>query len=121
MKKYGIDLIKDFIISILLIICIVILLSIILYDDISLGKVIPETDEYFLTEEMEEEIKETNLEEKKEVVVKYYIDATDLKKYEKANEYNKGKSNPFSAYEELETGNTLSNNTSNFYEDDGTK
>ena len=80
MKKYGIDLIKDFIISILIVVCICIILSIVFYDKISLTKVIPQSDEYFLTEEMENEIQESNLQNTQEIIVNYYIDAADLKK-----------------------------------------
>lgn len=128
MKNYVIEVIKDLIISILIIICIIVILSIIFYDEISLGKVIPEAEEYFLTEEMKQEIEDTNLEEAKEVIVNYYIDATDLKKYEKTNEYNKGKSNPFAAesYDAGEVSNTVNGSTSsntnnNFYKDEGIK
>ena len=128
MKNYVIEVIKDLIISVLIIICIIVILSIIFYDEISLGKVIPEAEEYFLTEEMEQEIEDTNLEEAKEVIVNYYIDATDLKKYEKTNEYNKGKSNPFAAesYDAGEISNTVnvstsSNTNNNFYKDEGIK
>ena len=117
MKNYGIDLIKDFIISILIVVCIAIILSIILYDKISLTKVIPESDEYFLTEEMEQEIKEKETEKTQTTIVNYYIDAADLRKYKKANEYSKGKRDPFSEYSEGIDDNTLTN----FYEDDGTK
>ena len=129
MKNYIIEVIKDLIISILIIICIAVILSIIFYDKISLSKVIPEAEEYFLTEEMQQEIEDTDLEEAQEVIVNYYIDATDLKKYEKTNEYNKGKSNPFAAesYDAGEVTNTVdgtsSNNSTNnnFYKDEGIK
>lgn len=131
MKNYVIEVIKDLIISVLIIICIIVILSIVFYDKISLSKVIPEAEEYFLTEEMEQEIEDTDLEEAQEVIVNYYIDATDLKKYEKTNEYNKGKSNPFAAesYDAGETTNTVdgsasnsTNNTNNnFYNDEGIK
>ena len=115
MKNYVIEVIKDLIISVLIIICIIVILSIIFYDKISLSKVIPEAEEYYLTEEMEQEIEDTDLEETQEVIVNYYIDATDLKKYEKTNEYNKGKSNPFAAesYDAGEPTNTLDHSASN--------
>jgi len=126
------EIIKDLIISILIVVCIIVILSVIFYDKISLSKVIPESEEYILTEEMQEGIEESIVEESKEVVTKYYIDAADLKKYEKTNEYNKGKKNPF-AVEEIPVDTTIDNTTdnnnssstnnesTNFYEDDGTK
>ena len=125
------EIIKSLIISILLVVCIVVILSVLFYDKISLSKVVPESEEYMLTEEMQEGIEDSFSEEKKEIVTKYYIDAADLKKYEKTNEYNKGKKNPFSMEEiPVDTNDTTINNSSsgnsnnqstNFYEDDGTK
>lgn len=126
MKNYVTEIIKDLIISILIIICIVIILSLVLYDKIAITRVIPETEQYFLTEEMEEEIENSKIEEAQETVTTYYIDASDLRKYEKTNEYVKGKSNPFSMSSEYSgevNANSSSDNTNNkgFYEDDGTK
>lgn len=125
MKNYVTEIIKDLIISILIIICIIIILSLVLYDKIAITRVIPETEQYFLTEEMEEEIENSKIEETQETVTTYYIDASDLRKYEKTNEYVKGKSNPFSMSSE-DSGDVNSNSSSNtnnkgFYEDDGTK
>ena len=106
------EIIKDLIISILIVVCIFVILSVIFYDKISLGKVIPESEDYVLTEEMQDGINDSILEETKEVVTKYKIDAADLKKYEKTNEYNKGKKNPFAA-EEVPSDTTLDNTTNN--------
>lgn len=123
MKSYFAEIIKNLIISILIIICIIIVLSIIFYDKTAITKVIPETEEYLLTEEMEEEIEEGKIEETEEIIVSYYLDAGDLKKYERNNEYVKGKSNPFSMTSESgENNNSETNNESKgFYENDGTK
>lgn len=136
MRKQNIELIKDFFISILIIACIGIVLTAIFYDKISLSKVIPETQDYMLSEEMQQELENTILNGAEEMIVNYYINATDLKKYEKTNEYVKGKSNPFAIEDIIDTndtnntvtgGNSSSNtnnnntNSGNFYEDDGTK
>lgn len=133
MKKIssGISIIKDLIISLLIVACIVLVFSVILYDKISISKVIPQSEEYILSNEMEEELNESYSNETKEVVTTYYIDAAELKKYERTKEYNKGKKNPF-AVESEETSNNVAtgdeNNviidtpTSNtFYGDSGTK
>ena len=129
MKGLITEIIKDIFISILLIICIVIILSLIFYDKIAISRVVPQAEEYLLTEEMQEEIQESDLEEAEEVVINYYIDKTDLKKYEKTNEYVKGKNNPFAATSEY-TGNLSIDNTTSsgsgtsnggFYKDDGIK
>jgi len=129
MKKINLDLIKDLIISILIVISIALVISVIFYDKISLSKVIPESEDYKLTEQMQKDLNETQESEPKEVITTYYIDAADLKKYEKTNEYVKGKQNPF-AQESIDltsniiTNSNLNNGSSfstNFYEDDGTK
>ena len=135
MKNEKFSIIKDIIISILIVVTILLIISIIFYDKISLSKVIPEAEEYTLSDEMQKDLDEGKEEETKQIVTTYYIDAVDLKNYEKNKEYNKGKKNPFA---ELSTSNgtsTSENNTSssennsnnnnnnneNFYDDDGTK
>lgn len=133
MKKINIDLIKDLIISILIVICIALVISVIFYNKIPLNKVIPESQEYALTSEMQKALNESYTDEATEVVTTYYIDAADLKKFESTKEYDKGKKNPFAEESDSsETGNTINTNSidsntstsstnSNFYEDDGTK
>lgn len=135
MKNEKFSIIKDIIISILIVVTILLIISIIFYDKISLSKVIPEAEEYTLSDEMQKDLDEGKEEETKQIVTTYYIDAVDLKNYEKSKEYNKGKKNPFA---ELSTSNgtsTNENNTTssennsnnndqnneNFYDDDGTK
>jgi len=135
MKGQAIEIIKDLIVSLLIIVSIVIILSLVFYDDIALGKVVPQAEDYTLSAEMQNELEYTELDDAEEVIINYYIDASDLKKYEKTNEYVKGKSNPFAEVSDSETENnttTGDNNTSSdtnennngnggFYEDDGTK
>ena len=134
MKGQIIEIIKDLIVSLLIVVCIGIILSIVFYDDIALGKVIPEAEEYNLTAEMQNELEYSKLDDAEEIIINYYIDASDLKKYEKTNEYVKGKSNPFAevSSSDIENNNTtgdnntlsntnINNGNSGFYEDDGTK
>lgn len=133
MKKINIDLIKDLIISILIVICIALVISVIFYNRLPLSKIIPESQEYALSSEMQEDLNRSYTDEATEVVTTYYIDAADLKKYESTKEYNKGKKNPFAVESDSsETGNTTnlnnidsnsstSSTNTNFYEDDGTK
>ena len=123
----NIEIIKDLIISILIVVVIVLGLSIFFYKDISFSKIIPESEEYMIPEEMKQDMEDTIIEEAEQIVTKYYIDSSDLKKYEKNKEYNKGKKNPFAEESDGTQENSSSNNTSNnnetenFYEDDGTK
>ena len=129
MGKQTLEIIKEIFLSLLIVVCIGLVLAVILYDKISISKVIPVSEDYVLSAEMKNEINNEKLEKVEEVVINYYIDATDLNKYEKDKEYVKGKSNPF-AYEsigESNTTNSIQNTTSNnnnsegFYEDDGSK
>lgn len=133
MKKINIDLIKDIIISILILISIVLIVSVIFYNKNPLNKVIPESQEYALASEMQEALNESYIDESTEVVTTYYIDAADLKKFESTKEYDKGKKNPFAVESDSsEIGNiadtnnidsnaSTSSTNSNFYDDDGTK
>lgn len=128
MKRQFLEIIKEMIISILIVICIGMLISIVFYDKLALGKVVPEAENYSLTAEMQNELKNSKLDDAEETIVNYYIDASDLKKYEKTNKYIKGKSNPFADVSSLENNTSIDNNeilnsgeNGGFYENDGTK
>ena len=133
MNKMNTDLIKDVVISILIVICIILIISIIFYNKLSFNKVIPEAEEYALPDEMLEDLNSSYTEDATQIVTTYYIDAADLKKYERTKEYNKGKQNPFAeesiAVEgESTLGDSTNDSTStktsentNFYEDKGIK
>ena len=123
-------LIKDIIISILIVACIFLILSVILYNKISISKVIPKSEEYQISNEMQEALNDSAKSENKEFVTTYSIGASDLKKYEATKEYVKGKKNPFAvestgngSNSNNTTGETDENSSSSdrFYEDDGTK
>lgn len=133
MKNINKELIKNIGIGILIIIAIILFLMIICYNKISIGRVIPTVEQYQLSDEIKSELESEQTEENSEIITTYELDASDLKKYEKTKEYNKGKKNPFAA-EETSTSNTsteekgtsetnesTSSTNTNFYEDDGTK
>lgn len=133
MKNINKELIKNIGIEILIIIAIILFLMIICYNKISIGRVIPTVEQYQLSDEIKSELESEQTEENSEIITTYELDASDLKKYEKTKEYNKGKKNPFAA-EETSTSNTsteekgtsetnesTSSTNTNFYEDDGTK
>ena len=126
--KQSIEIIKEMFCSILIVICIGLIIAIIFYDKISLNKVIPEADEYTLSNEMKKELEDSKVAVVEEVIVNYYIDATDLKKYENNNEYIKGKSDPFAESALIDfnvngsvEGGSANDGSNGFYEDDGTK
>lgn len=104
------NLIKDIIISFLIIIAIILLIIVICYDKVSIGKVIPKIEEYKLSDDIKNEIDQESADNQTEIVTTYQIDSSDLKQYEKTKEYNKGKVNPFTQYSNSVT-NTTGNNT----------
>ena len=114
---------KDLFISLLIVLFIILIIFVISYNKLSINKIIPESEDYLLSEKMKKDIEEDKLEEAEEVVTTYYLDASDLKKLEKTNEYQKGKVNPFA--EVSASPNSISssgnNGSTNFYKDDGTK
>ena len=105
---------KEIIIILLLVLIIILLLGIMFYEYMPNGKTIPEkVQEYALEETVKQELeKELNNLNSEEIVKTYQIDAKDIENYEKTNEYNKGKVNPFEKYSkkaENENNNTNTN------------
>ncbi len=121
---------RDLFISLLIIIFIVLVIFIASYNKLSINKIIPQSEDYQMPETMQKDMKEDKLEEAKEIVTTYYLDSSDLRKFEKTKEYKKGKANPF-AEVSVDPSNTVSggsNKTSSgsssgsgYYKDTGTK
>ena len=111
------SIIKELIIVLSLLLAIILVLGIFLYDYIPTTKVVPKVEQYQRTNNIEKELysKEENEDFYGPSMV-YEIDGTDLKNYEKAKDYQKGKVNPFSEDATKDTSNnenTTSNNNSN--------
>lgn len=107
--------IREIVIIILLIIAILLVLGILFYDYNPSTKEIPTAvAEYTLPKELEEELSETfKATETQNIVQTYRVDASDLKIYEKSEDYVKGKPNPFSkATTQNNTGDSNTNSTS---------
>lgn len=115
------SILKEIIIILLLLLIIIILLGILLYDYIPNSKTIPsKIEEYALEEVVQEELnKELDNIESEEIVKTYKLDAVDIENYERTNEYNKGKVNPFAQYSaeadntnpDNDNGNNIQGNT----------
>lgn len=115
------SILKEIIIILLLLLIIIILLGILLYDYIPNSKTIPsKVEEYALEEVVQEELnKELDNIESEEIVKTYKLDAVDIENYERTNEYNKGKVNPFAQYSaeadntnpDNDNGNNIQGNT----------
>lgn len=112
------SLIKELIIVLLLLLAIILVLGVFLYDYIPTTKVVPKVEQYQRTNNIQKELSsqdETNEDFYGSSMV-YEIDGTDLKNYEKAKDYQKGKVNPFSedaTKNTTNTGNTTNNNNNN--------
>lgn len=100
------SIIKEIMIILLLIAAILLVLSILFYEYRPSAKKIPaQVKAYVLPEEMQEELNVTVEGVATQNIIKTYkVDSSDLKKYEKTNDYDKGKVNPF---EEISTSNTV--------------
>ena len=48
--------IKDLFISILIVVCLALLLGVFFYEDIAISKVVPESEDYLLSEDMQQEL-----------------------------------------------------------------
>lgn len=133
MKNFNTDLIKTLGISFLILIAIILVLLIVSYDKISIGKIIPKIESYELNEEIKNELETEEADKNTEIITTYELDASDLKAYEKTNKYNKGKKNPFeqetvssqtgnnTTSNTTATGNEKNSNSTNFYRDEGIK
>lgn len=102
---------REMIIILLLIVIIVLLLGILFYEYTPSSKTVPsKVQEYALEEtiktELDQELEKIGSEE---IIKTYQLDAVDIEEYEKTNEYNKGKVNPFVEYSKG-TNNTNTEN-----------
>lgn len=130
------SIIKEIIIVLLLLVAIVLALGILFYDYIPTNKTVPSVASYTTPESIKAELDEQVTEEE-QVLVTYKITESDLNTYTKTKDYEKGKVNPFSTYQQtnpdennventntssmqgsIQSGNTKGNT---FYKDTGTK
>ena len=122
------SLIKEVFIILLLIIAILLVLGVLFYEYRPSTKKIPTAvKEYSLPEEMQEELNETiEKAETQNIVLTYRINSQDLAGYEKTNDYEKGKVNPFEKATVItennssEQNNTVSGGNTNQTTQDGT-
>jgi hypothetical protein len=103
--------IRETIIALLVCLAVLLILSVALYNYIPTNKVIPETVEYAPTKEIQTQLNSAVEDNSNEILMTYEITAQDLDNYERTNEYNPGKANPFAAASEqpADTGNGSEN------------
>ncbi|MCI9365740.1 MAG: hypothetical protein HFJ54_03920 [Clostridia bacterium] len=129
------SIIKEIIVILLLLLAITLALGVLFYDYIPSNKAVPSIETYSTSESIQTELDE-QIKDDEAVLVTYEITSGDLKNYEKTNQYEKGKANPFAPYEKdapegnntndknnvtntTVKGNTTKGNT--FYKNTGTK
>lgn len=96
--------IRETIIALLVCLAVLLILSVALYNYIPANKVVPETVEYTPSKEIQTQLNAAVEDNSEEILMTYEITATDLDNYERTNEYNPGKVNPFAAFSDSTDG-----------------
>ena len=109
------NVIKEIGIAIMLLIAIALVLGIIFYEYIPNNKTVPiALKPYALSEDVQEELKESINQEGQNIIMIKYISNDELDVYEsKKGGYNKGKANPFADYSNNETNNNTTQTSNN--------
>ena len=102
------NIIKEIIIVLLLALAIILTLGVLLYEYVPSNKIIPEKISYTTPERVATELQTDENVDDTEVIITYQIDSTDLKNYQRIQEYVPGKKNPFGSIEITEDKNTES-------------
>lgn len=92
--------IKEIIIMLVIALITMLLLAIVLYQYIPSKKVVPQVTEYHVSESVQDLLEDDidNRSKEDKVILTYEVTSSDLKNYQKTNDYVPGKSNPFAAY-----------------------
>lgn len=113
MKK---NIIKEIIMILLLALAIILVLGVLLYEYVPANKIIPEKVSYTTPENVKAELEIDVNDKDEELYVDYHIDSTQIKNYQKIQEYVPGRKNPFGEVNSEETttvNGENQNNTSN--------
>ena len=103
--------IRETIISLLVCLAVLLILSVLLYNYIPSNKVIPEAVEYAPSAEIQTQLSTEIEDNSSEIIMTYEITEQDLDRFERANEYNPGKINPFAVVSDEPTDGTGSTGT----------
>ena len=99
---------KEFVIIILILIIMLFLLGVILYNNVTINKIIPEIAKYETPAKIKDEISEDSNAGYQNEILTYEVTEADLKLYTQKNIYDAGKENPFM---QDSAGNTGSSST----------
>ncbi len=106
---------RETIIALLICLAVLLVLSVALYNYIPSNKIIPEVVQYSPSQEIQAQLNASNNND--EIVMTYEykseVTAQDINNYEKTNNYNPGKANPFAPISEEITPDADGNSESN--------
>ena len=105
------NVIKEILIVLLLCLAIILILGILLYEYAPMSKTVPNPVSYTTPENVQQELANTTSVDDSQIIMTYEVDSTDLRNYERINDYQPGKANPFSSYE-ASGENTTTNGSS---------
>ena len=105
------NIVKEIIIILLLCLAIILILGILLYEYAPMSKTVPNPVSYTTPESIQQELSSSSDVDNSQIIMTYEVDSSDLNNYERINDYQPGKANPFSSYETSED-NTTGGNTS---------
>ena len=105
------NIIKEIIILLLLCLAIILILGILLYEYAPMSKTIPNPVSYTTPEEIQKELSSSSDVDDSQIIMTYEVDSTDLNNYERINNYQPGKANPFSSYETSGENTTTGNSS----------
>ena len=110
------NIVKEIIIILLLCLAIILILGILLYEYAPMSKTVPNPVSYTTPEDVQQELSSSSNVDTDQIIMTYEVDSTDLNNYERINDYQPGKANPFSSYQasgENTTSSGSSTGTSN--------
>ena len=107
--------IREIIIALLVCLAVLLILCVALYNFIPSNKLIPEKVEYTPTKEIQNQLDAAVEDSSEEIIMTYEVTANDLDNFEKKDQYNPGKANPFASYSPSTEGDigTSGNGNSN--------
>lgn len=105
--------VKEIIIALLTCLAILLILSVAFYNFIPANKVVPEAVEYAPSKEIQTQLNTAVEDNSKEIIITYEVTSQDLDNYERTNEYNPGKANPFAAIKEEIPNDSNGDNNNN--------
>ena len=93
------NIVKEIIIILLLCLAIILILGILLYEYAPMSKTVPNPVSYTTPEDVQQELSSSSDVDTDQIIMTYEVDSTDLNNYERINDYQPGKANPFSSYQ----------------------